>query len=221
MTDSSPNFVPTIPCNFISIGMTKSGKSHSFAHIFSKIYTRFSYGICFSSTIDLNDDYDFLPKKCKIKEYNDLYVKAIMSKQYNKIAQAKKQGKKCEQHAFIILDDCLGIIDFHHSLFNELFSKSRHLNISVFVLIQHINALSPVMRINAMYTMVTKIKANNISGLYELVSCFSSVQDLKDFLAKNCKDYNCIIFDDMDPYADCPYKIIKYPRERPQFMLQF
>jgi len=205
----------------ICVGLTSSGKTHAFSHIFSNIYQHFSYGICFSSTIDLNDDYQFLPEECKFKQYRPEYVNAIMKKQYNYIMKNREKPNYVRKHAFIILDDCIGQIDFHHSLFNELFSKSRHMDISIFVLIQHMNALSPVMRINSVYTLITKIKANNITALYELVSCFSSQQELKEFLNQYCKDYNCIIFDDKDPYTIEPTKIVKFPKEKPIFKFNF
>lgn len=214
-------FRPTIPCNMIAIGQTKSGKSHGFGHIFSTIHDNFNYGLCFSPTIDLNDDYEFLPDKCKIKEYNEKYVVAMVKKQEAAAKRAKKMRTPFTQHAFIIFDDCLGLVDFHHSIINGLMSRSRHLNISIFILIQHINGISPAMRINSMYTMVTKIKANNIAGLYELVSCFSSVQELREFLAQYCHDYRCIIFDDMNPYAEKNYHIVKFPAQKPIFRVNF
>jgi hypothetical protein len=217
-----------IPCNFISIGMTKSGKTHSFRYLFSKIYHQFAYGVCFSTTIDLNDDYDYLPKKCKFAKYDPRFIKAMMSKQYSYISKYKQAiAKNPDQqydpppHCFIIIDDCLGTIDFHHSIFNELFSKSRHLNISCFVLIQHMTGISPIMRINAMYTCITKIKANNIASLYELVSCFESVTDLRTFLSDNCVNYNVILFDDADPYKSTPYIIFKCPADNIKYLVQF
>lgn len=227
--DCWQNGIPRLetPCNYISCGMTKSGKTHSFRYLFRDIAQNFSYGILFSSTIDLNDDYDFLPKKCKFQKYNPTFVRAMMNKQYKNIVRyndqlAKNQKNlKTPEECFIIIDDSLGVIDFHHSIFNELFSKSRHLKISCFILIQHMNSISPAMRINSMYTIITKIKANNISSLYELVSCFDNIYELRQFLAQYCVNYNVIMFDDSDPYKNTPCVIFRCPKEKINYLVDF
>lgn len=211
------------PSNVLFLGVSGSGKTNSFNHVFKSICTNFTNGICFSSTADLTDDYKFMPENKIYTKYDERIVTLLMEEQHEHISLAKKRGKKCTREVFIILDDCLGVIDFHHSIFNELFSKSRHLNISVFVLIQHANSISPVMRLNTRYTFVTKIKDNNVKALFQLVNDFENEKDLKAFLKEYCVNYQTILFDDYDVYIDQSQKIkiFKFPGELPNYRLVF
>lgn len=211
-----------INCNFIAIGRTKTGKTHTFTYLFKKIAHKFDYGICISSTAELNNDYDFLPLEYIHTEYDEEIIRKIMDIQMNDIKKIGKENKELlGKKAFIILDDQLGLINFHHSIFNELFSKSRHLNITVYVMIQHIKALSPVMRINSIYVMITVISDSSVDNCYDLVSGFNSKRDFKKFLNKYCVNYQAIIFDYSNPYEKNNIKVIKAPKNIKPFKLQY
>lgn len=219
-----------IPCNFIAVGNSKSSKTVSFKGLYWPIHKRFRHTLLFSSTNRLNCEYNDIiasSRSVLVKEkYDDDLVKEIMIHQENTIIKLNRkyssfdkipESVKEKLHVNIICDDMLGLIDFHHSVFNELFAKSRHLYISVFILQQHINTLSPVMRINAHYTLVTKIKDNNIEALYELIQMGegelgTSKNDLRRFLNKYCVNYQVILFSEriVDEKKNRHYKIMKF-----------
>ncbi len=217
-----------IPCNFIACGNSKSSKTTSFKGLYEPICKRFRHTLLFSSTNKLNCEYDDIiasSRSCIVKEeYDDDLVKEIMKHQEKAIIKLNnKYGSfdkipdsvKEKLHVSIIADDMLGLIDFHHSVFNQLFAKSRHLYISVFILQQHITTLSPCQRINSHYTLITKIKDNNIDTLYELIQMDeigTSKNDLRRFLAKYCVNYQVILFSEriVDKKNNRHYKVMKF-----------
>lgn len=217
-----------IPCNFIACGNSKSSKTVSFKGLYWPIHKRFRHTLLFSSTNRLNCEYDDIMQSSKSviirEEYDDDLVREIMhhqekaiiklNKKYGSFSQIPESVKE-KLHVSILCDDMLGMIDFHHSVFNELFAKSRHLYISVFILQQHINTLSVAMRINAHYTLITKIKDNNIDTLYDLVQMDeigTSKNDLRRFLAKYCVNYQVILFSEriVDKEKNRHYKVMKF-----------
>lgn len=215
-----------IPSNSLFIGPTKSGKTHSFKYIFKKVADKFSYGILICPTSNLNFDYSFMPSEYVHEEFNEDIIKNLIIIQEKKVKDAMlKYGEHhYESHipqAFIILDDSIGLIDFQHSIFNSLFSKSRHLFISVFVLIQHINAVSPCMRVNCLYVAITTITDNNIDTLYKMIPGFKSKRELKKFIDDNCQDYKLMFVDKEDPYKKNKISILKFPKKKPNFQLIF
>lgn len=217
-----------IPCNFIAAGNSKSGKSVSFKELYWPIHKRFRHTLLFSSTNRLNCEYDDLIQSSRSviqrEEYDDDLVREIMQHQEKAIIKLNKkygsfsqipESVKEKLHVSIIVDDMLGLINYQQSVFNQLFSKSRHLYISVFVLQQHITSLSPTMRINAHYTLITKIKDNNIDTLYELIQMEDigvCKNDLRRFLAKYCVNYQVILFSEriLDKEKNRHYKIMKF-----------
>lgn len=217
-----------IPCNFICAGNSKSGKTVAFKQLYLPIHKRFRHTLLFSSTNRLNCEYDDIIQSSRSvivrEEYDDDLVKDIMHHQELAIVKLnKKYGSfdkipdsvKEKLHVSIICDDMLGLINFHQSVFNQLFAKSRHLYISVFILQQHITSLSPTMRINAHYTLITKIKDNNIDTLYELIQMEDigmSKNDLRRFLSKYCVNYQVILFSEriLDKKNNRHYKIMKF-----------
>lgn len=215
-----------IPSNVIYIGQTNSGKTHSFKYMFKKIANKFSSGILICPTANLNYDYSFMPVEYVYEEFNEEVIDNMIDIQNRKVKASmvkygEKEYKNHVSNSFIIIDDSIGLIDFHHSIFDSLFSKSRHLFISVFVMIQHINALSPCMRLNSLYIGLTVICDNNIDTAYKLIPNFTNKKDLKTFLDKYCIDYNLIWVDKYDPYKKNKISIIKFPKDSPKFSLSF
>lgn len=204
--------------NVLIAGKTRSGKTYTFKYIFKDLARNYDYGICFCSTADLNDDYDFLPDKYVHGEYDEELIETIIEKQTKYI---KKYGKKKSPKVFIILDDAIGMVKFHHSkIWDSLFSKSRHLNIAVFILIQHMKYLTPCMRINTGYLLITKIADNNLETAYEMTTGFSSKRQFREYLDKWCINFNTILIDNNDVYNSKP-QVFRAPKDLPKFRLEY
>lgn len=216
----------SIPSNVLYCGVTNSGKSHSFKYMFKKIANKFSYGILICSTANLNYDYSFMPSEFVYEEFNEEVIRSMIEMQELKVKSAmlkfgEKDYKNHVDNCFIIIDDSIGLVNFHHSIFDSLFSKSRHLFISVFVLVQHLTAISPCMRVNSLYLAITVISDNNIDTAYGLVPGFDSKKKFKEYLGLNCVNYNVIWIDKYNPYEKNKVKILKFPKNPSNFKLKF
>lgn len=216
----------SIPSNVLYIGVTNSGKTHSFKYMFKKIANKFKYGVLISSTANLNYDYNFMPKDFIHDEFKEDIITNMIEMQEEKVKFAmEKYGqnnyKNHVDNSFIIIDDSIGMIDFHHSIFNSLFSKSRHLFISVFILIQHLTAISPCMRVNCLYIAITIVSDNNIDTLYKLIPGFDSKKKLKEYLQEKCINYQVMWVDKYNPYETQKIKILKFPEKSCEYKLRF
>lgn len=216
------NFKLDLPCNSILVGMTKSGKTHLLKCLIGIHADFFNYGVCFCST-SFNGDYRYLPDEYIYEDYDEDVVINIMRNQ-RKYVDDYNEGKiKKIPEAFIIIDDQLGILELHkkNNMFDILFSKSRHLHISVFLSIQVCSYLSTTIRANSMYVFITVIKNSSVRMMYEVSRGFRTQNDFEDFLDRNCKDYRVVMFDNSDVYANKFCKIIKAPKDIPDFYLDY
>lgn len=214
----------SIPSNTIILGQTNTGKSHSFSYLFKQIAKEFSRGIVICSTSKLNFDYDFMDPEFVHDKYDEDIIKNLIEMQENEVKfcmdkYGENDYKKHIKQTFVIIDDSIGLIEFHHSIFDSLFSKSRHLGISCFVLIQHSSCLSPCMRINSLYIGITRITDNNIDTVYKLMDGFESKKQFRTFLYKNCVNYQLIWCDKFNPYSTKKIKVLKFPKKKCQYKL--
>jgi hypothetical protein len=215
----------SIPSNTIIIGQTRSSKTHSFTYLFKQIAKEFSRGIVICSTAKLNFDYDFMDPEFVHDKYDEDIIKNAIEIQENEVKFCmEKYGendyKKHIRQMFIIIDDAIGVVKMENgSIFDELFSKSRHLGISCFILIQHITKISPCVRVNSLYIGITKITDNNIDTVYNLMDGFESKKQFRAFLNKNCVNYQLIWCDKFNPYSTKKIKVLKFPKKKCQFKL--
>jgi len=211
-----------IPSNTIIFGSTNSGKSNNFAFLFKQIADKFSRGIVICPTSKITFDYNFIDPEYVHDKFDEDVIKSLMEMQENEVKFCmEKYGqndyKKHIRQSYLIVDDGMSVVDFRYSVFDELFSKSRHLGISCFIIIQYVHSVSPVMRCNALYLGITRITDNDIDSMYKLVDGFESKKQFKAFLNKNCVNYQLIWIDKFDPYSKKKIKVLKFPKKKCQF----
>lgn len=143
----------------------RSGKTFLMRYL---IYTlacegKFKYGLVFSPTQD--DSFDkLIPEKYIHRQFDEQKLKLFLRKQ-----------KKTKLPAFLILDDAAGSIDMNGKLFNHLFTSYRHYNLSIFVSIQWIHKVAPVVRNCTTYAFV--FKHSNQKSYEVLHSAFFADKD--------------------------------------------
>lgn len=213
-----------VPSCSLFVGNTATGKTHAFRWIFSQIAEKFDYGVVISSTCLVNDDYDYIPKKYRHSEFDPDLIEALEEKQSRaKAKELARSDYRCPM-AFIILDDIIGSIDFRDKagrVFNGV-AKWRHLNISTFFIVQHLNYLSNVIRMSAKYVFVTRVNDSNVDALYEVSAVgFESRKRFKDYLNKNCINYNLLCFRSDTGYSDDAATILHPPAEPVRFRLKY
>ena len=111
-----------------------SGKSVLVKYLICDLHKngKLEYGICICPT-NHNGEYSYLPDSYVHSVYTDLTVARLMKLQ---VEQIRRFG--AARPAFIILDDCLGMVNFGCKLLVKLFSNYRHYNISIFITSQYL-----------------------------------------------------------------------------------
>jgi len=210
-----------VPSTSLLIGNTKSGKTHLLKCLIAKHSHRFNYGVVFSSTC-FNGDYSYLPDEYVYQEFNVEIIKAIMEIQQKFVDEHTINPKSPIPECFIILDDQIGLVNFNakNNIFDILFSKARHLHISVFLSIQKCSYLSPAIRENATYVFITRVKNGSIPMLYDISDGFKNEDELHKYLQENCRDYKVVMFNNDESYENFT-KIIRAPENIPKFKLKY
>lgn len=183
-----------VPSHMLLIGTTISGKSHFFRYWLYCMRQRFTYGLVFCSTIDV-DPLEFVPRKYQYKEFDEQVVENLVNKQYELI---KSYGKKDAPQVFIYLDDICGIISRKKGMetLNKLFSAGRHYNISVIASVQSATMLSPTIRSNSRYYLITLTSGSNIEYIWE--HCARGYENKRSFKADldfYCHSWQVLVYD--------------------------
>jgi hypothetical protein len=172
-----------LPSLSVICGMTGTGKTTLLkwlilynSEAFHKIYV-----LC--PTAHLQDVYSFIPSRYLITNPTEVHIKAIL----------KEQESNPKQRIAIVLDDCIGQVNFRNSkIFDKLASSGRHYRISTFILIQDFKKLSPTIRDNLHYLFITRIKEHSLKAAFELSSGFTSFYDFKAYMDGACKNYRVV-----------------------------
>ena len=151
--------------------------------IFDKVYV-----IC--PTERVNHFYsDIVPENCIFEIYSESWVSALIEK----LTQAKEQGKN--RHVLLILDDLVSDVAFHHSkTLKQLYTRGRHLNLSVIMSMQFLHSIPPVARANADYVVCSQLNSASVDILCnEYLSGDISKRDFCEMYHKNSTDYRFFV----------------------------
>ena len=142
-------------------GKRHSGKSELikyivslYGHLFNKIFV-----ICPSEAV--NKFYSqFLPSENIFTEYKEEWIDKLMQRLI-KINVGKKDNESA--HILLILDDCVSDVNFHSDkAFQKIFTRGRHMKISLMITTQHPYLIPPVARINCDYILCGQMNKQSI-----------------------------------------------------------
>lgn len=186
-----------LPSNILFLGMTGSGKTYCFKKLYQKYWKhKVDLTYLISPTAPYSGDYEGIIK--------DQYILSDMTNAPNKIREivdfCKQQKlKKKSFSVMLIIDDALGVINFNDDYFANMLATSRHINLTVVLMMQNLTKyLSPTLRNNLSYIFINKIADSNIECLYNLCGCWETRKDTKIFLRENLHEYNTIMIDKKD-----------------------
>ena len=105
----------------------------------------------------------FIPKENIFDEYSEIWVEKLI----NKLSDINAGLKDDEaQHVLLILDDCASDISFHQSKsFKKLFTRGRHIKITIFITTQYLYQIPPVARNNSDYLLIGQLNTQGIGLL--------------------------------------------------------
>ena len=142
-------------------GKRHSGKSelikymlNLYGHMFNKIFV-----ICPSEAV--NHFYQkILPIENIFNEYSDEWIDKLMKRLIK--LNAGKKDDECA-HILLVLDDCVSDVNFHSAKnFEKLFTRGRHLKISLIITTQYPYLIPPVARINTDYILVGQMNKQGL-----------------------------------------------------------
>lgn len=126
-------------------------------HLFNKVFV-----ICPSEGVNKFYE-DIIPKEDIFEKYNDEWVEKLIKK----LTQINAGLNDDEaQHVLIILDDCCSDTRFHQSeSLKKLFTRGRHIKVSLIITMQYLNQIPPVARNNCDYLMVGQLNTQGVELL--------------------------------------------------------
>lgn len=196
--------------------------------MFFKIGKTFQYGLVYSSTLGLGDAYSWMPRENKTRFWKDVHLpngrkikgfetmlRELMMHQEMNI---KMLGRKRAPNIFVIVEDPMGKVDFHHSdMWNEVAGQIRHYKITIFVIVQYIKYVSPAMRNGAHRFVFFGNTEDDLVKAKQLVIGFVSKADWLSFIIETTQDYGGVLYDRLTRTFHC----FRAPPTEPKFFLQF
>ena len=101
-----------------------------------------------------------MPKENIFNEYSEEWIDKLM----NRLIKLNA-GKKDEEsvHILLVLDDCVSDVNFHAARnFEKLFTRGRHMKISLIITTQYPYLIPPVARINTDYILVGQMNKQGL-----------------------------------------------------------
>jgi len=125
-----------------------------YGHQFNKIFV-----VCPSEAV--NKFYSqFINPENVFTDYSESWIEKLMARLI-KINVGKKDDESA--HILLILDDCVSDVNFHSDkAFQKIFTRGRHMKISLMITTQYPYLIPPVARINCDYILVGQMNKQSI-----------------------------------------------------------
>lgn len=175
MMFASPRSGKSYMCRFLIIELCKMG-------VFSSIL------VCSNNIF--NGDYDFLPKHCLKSEFKETYIQQLVDYQ-----SYLKERQINNVHACLILDDVLGSRDLNSNFMRNFITRFRHLNITVFITVQHCKAIPQIYRSCCSQSFIfEQFSQPQIRALREaFVYQCKNDNECAEFIRRYTNDYNVLL----------------------------
>ena len=183
-----------LPIRSIVLGPSGSGKTVLLANLILDVYRGcFARIYIFSPSIDVdytwNPVKEYIEKEMKVKDseeepiyfnyYDPEALTNIIETQSKIIEHMKKQGSKQLHQILIIIDDHADDVRFtrQSKILHALYVRGRHHMISCITSTQKINAIAPIIRVNATELYVYRLRSTK--DLETFIEEVSAVLDKK------------------------------------------
>ena len=167
--------MPKLPLRGVILAPSGSGKTVLLSNLILKMYRGcFERIYVFSPSVNVDQTWEAVKKYqedvMKVKEsddeklyfdhYNPEELEHIIDTQHKVILHMKKQKHSHLFSVLAIVDDFADDPTFsrHSKLLHSLFTRGRHNSISTIVSSQKFNAVAPIIRVNATFLVVYKLR---------------------------------------------------------------
>lgn len=204
------------------VAKRKSGKSYLLRHIVKHYAHNYSKIFVCCPTEELRPFYgSFVPSNCIFPTYTEEWGNELLLR----LHEANKGTDENEmKRVLLILDDIVSDVDLHHSSSIEtIYSRGRHLGITMVLTTQYLKNVSPLIRGNSDYILAAQQNKASVELLCsEFLSGDISKQDFLKLYNKNTFDFNFLMINCSSTKTgarDEIYAVIKAPIERPNLDL--
>lgn len=178
-------------------------------HLFDKIFL-----IC--PTEIVNGFYsDIIEKKHIFTNYNEKFIENLIETM-TRLNSNKPKDKR--QNILLILDDCISDATIKTSKpFELLFTRGRHINISIIFISQYLKAaITPVIRNNIDFCLFSQVNAQGLKLIYEEYNYNLPKTDFYELFKRATKDYGFLLINNnsvKEGDLDELYGMVKTPKE--------
>ena len=174
-------------------GKRHSGKSELIKYIISLYGHQFNkpFVICPSETV--NKFYSkVLPPENIFTEYSEEWIEKLM-KRLIQINVGKTDDNSA--HILLIMDDCVSDVNMHSAKnFEKIFTRGRHLKISLMITTQYPYLIPPVARINCDYILVGQLNKQGLKVMSdEFLMGDISPKEFNKMYYESTNDYGFLI----------------------------
>jgi len=174
---------------YIIVGKSETGKTTFLkALLSSQLGRQFDLIVGFSKT-KFNGSINYCPPIYQFDDFNEDIIDKLMSWMQILVKYGIKIG--------VVLDDLIGDIRIHgNALFDKLATRSRHYNITLFIVSQYLLKISPTMRSNAKYVICTRMsREKEIKTLWEEYGSSMTWNEFKDKFMDDTSNYGVFVID--------------------------
>ena len=168
----------------VSVGKPKKGKSNAVKWFILKNSVDnqiFKYGIVFSKTAKMNNDYNYIPKQWIYEQFDPIILQQF-------IDGISKLDKK--EPCFIVFDDQQGLLNRNDPTLLNCIAIHRHLKCSLFFNFQYLYGSMPTLRECTTIALMFNSKGKRtIEGLFEnFGQLFDNYNDFKNYFLSLTKE---------------------------------
>jgi hypothetical protein len=194
------------------MGRTEGGKSYLLKHFLQYAYSNSIYDWILFVSPSAFEDAPYIDKRHTTPRINDEDIIGILDSQKEDYEAGKSE------HGVIVIDDCLGSLNFETPAFLRLFSTYRHYNLSVFICTQRPNKIPTTLRDVATYGIILRpTNANVCDSLYESFNTsFRNKKEWADFIYENTENYNALV---VNRRSNGSYFTYRAPATIPDFFI--
>lgn len=177
---------------------------------------KFSYGMVISPTARSTGNYDFVPQRYVHSMFKEELITNLIAGQNGLMQRGYKNV-----HAFLILDDCLGSVNWNSNTMKKLCSCYRNYNISVFIAVQYPRSIPALMRDCVSHAFIFNVSTNlSIKAIRDVFMGEKKEEEVRELIEKHCKDHHFIVVK-MQQDIQNKYLISKAPPSIPKVDMKF
>jgi hypothetical protein len=172
------------------VAKTLSGKSELFKYIYSKEKHNFNKTFVFSGTEEVNDFYKtFIDPKCIYTNISVKWFEMLIKR----LKELSMNNEKLP-NVLIVFDDYGGDDFMKSKILKDIFTKGRHLNISVVVILQYLKSVPPIIRTNTSFIVCGQVNHASMQIIGDdFLNSNISRKEFYEMYKENSKDYSFLI----------------------------